>query len=95
MDGNTFTNGSTGYLHYNVGTEAGKQYRVEIDQSRGPGTLLIYFAANDNVTQAGEVYGLEGGAESIILTADGPWFTFRASVGATTTTVTKLQIFEV
>lgn len=91
---NTFTNGGTGYIHYDVGAVAGEEYTIEIDQTRGPGTCLIYFAAEPNVTQADQVWSLEGGAETITLVADGPWLTFRASVGATTTTINSLKIYK-
>jgi len=90
----TFTNSGTGYIQLDIGAEAGKTYTISIDQTRGAGTLLIYLASEQGVTQANQVYGLEGGAETIDLVADGPYLTFRASVGNTTTTVTSLRVVE-
>ena len=39
---NTFTNGGTGYIHFNIGAVAGEEYRIEIDQTRGAGTLHVH-----------------------------------------------------
>lgn len=88
----TFTNVGTGYIQLDIGAEAGEVYTITINQTRGAGTCLIYLAAEQGVTQADEVWGLEGGEETITLVADGPWLTFRASVGDTTTTVTELRV---
>lgn len=95
MTTDSFTNVGTGYIQLDIGAEAGKTYEITVDQTRGSGTLLIYLAADQGVTQAAEVYGLEGGREVIQLVADGPYLTFRASVGDTTTTVTELSVVEV
>ncbi len=89
---NTFTNSGTGYIQLDIGAVAGEVYTITINQTRGAGTCLIYLAANQGVTQADEVWGLEGGEETITLVADGPWLTFRASVGNTTTVVSELVV---
>jgi hypothetical protein len=88
----TFTNSGTGYIQLDIGAVAGEVYTITINQTRGAGTCLIYLAADQGVTQADEVWGLEGGEETITLVADGPWLTFRASIGDTTTTVTELSV---
>ncbi len=92
MTTDTFTNSGTGYIQLDIGAVAGEVYTITINQTRGAGTCLIYLAAEQGVTQADDVWTLEGGEETITLVADGPWLTFRASVGDTTTTVTELKV---
>lgn len=91
----SFTNTGTGWIQEDVGAEAGKTYRVTLDQARGSGALRMYFAASLGIEFADDIAELSGGAESFVLLADGPWLTFRASVGATTTVFTSLSVVEV
>lgn len=88
----SFTNVGTGYLQLNIGAVAGETYTVTIDQQRGAGTCVAYLAAAQGTDRPASQWGLEGGAESFDLVAAGPWLTFRASVGNTTTVVSSLSV---
>lgn len=89
----TFTNGGTGYLQYDIGAEAGKAYTIKINQSRGAGTLRMYLAPEQGLSQSSDQITLQNGYQELTFIADGSWLTFRASVGGTTTTVEQIEVY--
>lgn len=93
---NSFTNRATSGIAKDIGAEVGKRYRIVIDQERGSGALRLYISMEGDITTAGnDIVEASGGTEEFIVTATGPWLTLRASVGDTTTTFNKLEVYEV
>ena len=92
MTTDTFTNSGTGYIQLDIGAVAGEVYTITINQTRGEGALRVYLAETFGIEQPDDVFTLSGGRETFQVTAAGPWLTFRASVGDTTTTVTEMSV---
>ncbi len=92
---NSFTNQATAGIALDIGAEAGKSYRLELDMSRGEGALRVYLSEDGTIATNNDVHDLSSGASVTTIVATGPYLTFRASVGNTTTIVNSLRIVEI
>lgn len=91
---NTFTNQATSGIALDIGAEAGKTYTVSFTMSRGAGALRLYISEEGTITTNDDVHDLTPGETTVDVVASGPWLTFRASVGDTTTTIDNLTVYE-
>ena len=94
---NTFTNSGTAALigYPKEAVETGATYRIIIESSRGAGSLRMYFTSEYNSVQQPGSVDVPNGRQEFDVVADGENFSFRISVGDTTTEVTYLSIRKV
>lgn len=90
----SFTNKATSSVAFDIGAEAGETYLVSFTMDRGAGALRVYISEEGTITNNDDVHDVTTGQTSIEVVASGPWFTFRASVGNTTTTVSDLKVYK-
>lgn len=90
----SFENKATAGLAKDIGAELGKSYKVTVSLTRGSGALRLYLSEDGTITTNSDVHELSNGTNVLTVVATGPWLTFRASVGNTTTTVTDLRVEE-